>query len=494
MHGGHLAQPTAVGQVDDGEPPPTDRAFAAAHGGQSHRALGVGPEPAVLALHMPDLTGGQAHVRYAAPLVDPPQDAARASQQLTVSRADLRVPGKLALHRRTGPAGTVRRRLSRRNQHHQQGQHQGGHRGEPLDHLPPSGLAEIRLADALVVCEARGGVRQCDAPGLEHVAAVGDLERRAGVLLHQQDRRPVLVDLLDDLEDLVDQDRREAHRRLVEQEQPGARHQRTADRTHLLLSARQRPRLLRSALLQPWEERVDVLDVILDRRAVVALERPHLQVLAHGHSREQAAALGRLRDAHLDDLVRSGVTQIAPVEPYGATLGPVDALDGAKRGRLAGAVGADQRHDLALVPLQGDALHRLDAAVVGVDVVELEQRALGRAVAGGRRHGAVPACPAAPEPRYASITRSLLWISAGDPSAIFSPRSSTVTRSETPMTTFMSCSIISTEMSRSSRSRETNAVNSELSWGFIPAVGSSSSRSLGSVPSARATSSRRWSP
>ena len=44
-----------------------------------------------------------------------------------------------------------------------------------------------------------------------------------------------------------------------------------------------------------------------------------------------------------------------------------------------------------------------------------------------------------------------LRISAGVPSAIFSPRSSTVMRSETPMTTLMSCSMSSTVSPRSSR-------------------------------------------
>src|SRR5258707_845631 len=63
-----------------------------------------------------------------------------------------------------------------------------------------------------------------------------------------------------------------------------------------------------------------------------------------------------------------------------------------------------------------------------------------------------------------------------------------------PITTRMSCSIISTVSFSSSRRRPTNPVKSADSPGFMPAVGSSSSSSVGSVASARATSSRRWSP
>ena len=50
------------------------------------------------------------------------------------------------------------------------------------------------------------------------------------------------------------------------------------------------------------------------------------------------------------------------------------ARDRPQRGGLARAVGADHRDDLALVHGQRDALQRLDVAVVGVDVLDLEQR------------------------------------------------------------------------------------------------------------------------
>ena len=49
------------------------------------------------------------------------------------------------------------------------------------------------------------------------------------------------------------------------------------------------------------------------------------------------------------------------------------------------------------------------------------------------------------------MTFGLARTSCGPPSAIFSPWSSTVMRSETFMTTFMSCSMSSTEMPRSER-------------------------------------------
>ena len=63
-----------------------------------------------------------------------------------------------------------------------------------------------------------------------------------------------------------------------------------------------------------------------------------------------------------------------------------------------------------------------------------------------------------------------------------------------PMTTRMSCSMSSTVRPSSARSLRMKSVISRVSLAFMPAVGSSSSSSLGRVPSARAISSRRWSP
>src|SRR4029079_7589718 len=73
------------------------------------------------------------------------------------------------------------------------------------------GLAEVGLPDLLVGPGLLGVVGERDAAGLEDLAALGALQRHERVLLDEQDRRALLVDLLDDLEDLLDEDRREPH-------------------------------------------------------------------------------------------------------------------------------------------------------------------------------------------------------------------------------------------------------------------------------------------
>src|SRR3989304_4628567 len=63
-----------------------------------------------------------------------------------------------------------------------------------------------------------------------------------------------------------------------------------------------------------------------------------------------------------------------------------------------------------------------------------------------------------------------------------------------PMTTRIWCSISRIVVPRSSRRDRMNAVIWAVSAGFMPAVGSSSRRSLGCVARALAISRRRWSP
>src|SRR6266545_8197405 len=77
---------------------------------------------------------------------------------------------------------------------------------------PPSDLAEIGLADGLVGPKVGGRARQHDLARLEDVAAMGDVQRLQGVLLDEKDRRSLLVDLLDDGEDLLNEDRGQPQR------------------------------------------------------------------------------------------------------------------------------------------------------------------------------------------------------------------------------------------------------------------------------------------
>src|SRR5690348_15272216 len=334
---------------------------------------------------------------------------------------------------------------------------------------------QVRLLDLRVVVQARRIVSQDHAPRLQYIAAAGGLERPVSVLLDQQDGDPGAIDLADGLVDPVNQDRGDPERRLVEHQQLRPGHQRTADREHLLLAAGHRAGHLALTFLEPGEKVVDAIKVLGDFRAASPVSA-QVKVLPHGHSREAVAPLGGERDAPDDDLVRRYAGDVLPGEHDRPGAGRGESGDGTQGSGLARPVRADQRDHLARIDGQRDAFQRLDRAVVGMDVRNLEQ--------------GHDAC----FQRYASITPGSARTSAGSPSAIFLPYASTVTRSETPIITFMSCSISRIVSLRSSRRARMNSTSAWDSRGFMPAVGSSSSSTVGSEASARAISTRRWSP
>jgi hypothetical protein len=170
-----------------------------------------------------------------------------------------------------------------------------------------------------------------------------------------------------------------------------------------LLAAGQRAAGLLAPLAQDREQLEHALLVGRDPVRIAAGERPHLEVLGHGQAREDLPPLRRLDQPERDDLVRRQPADIAPAEPDRAGARANAARDGHERGGLAGPVGADQGHDLALGHRDADAVQRLDVAVAGAQILELQHQ---------------PICS---WPRYASITFGWLRISSGAPSAIFWP-------------------------------------------------------------------------
>ncbi|MGY4377548.1 hypothetical protein ACVWZ3_005187 [Bradyrhizobium sp. i1.3.6] len=160
----------------------------------------------------------------------------------------------------------------------------------------------------------------------------------------------------------------------------GAAHQGAADCQHLLLAAGQRSAALGVALLQAREQREHALQRGLAFGVGASGGvRPHLEVFRHAHAREDAAAFRRLRDAQMGDLVGRNVGDVSAFVQDLAGAGARLAEDRHHQRRLAGAVGADQRDDLAGADLDIDALQRLDLAVGGAQAPDRQQGS-------GRRH------------------------------------------------------------------------------------------------------------
>ena len=207
-----------------------------------------------------------------------------------------------------------------------------------------------------------------------------------GVLFDQKHGQLVaLVERANGGEDLLHEERRQAERRLVQKNEPRPAHQRAADRQHLLLATRQCAAALGAAVGEPREQRENALEVGHEM-SLVGHRRADLQVFEHGHARKNPAAFGRLRDAELGDLVRRQRSDIAAGEADAAVVRARIAEYRHHQGRLAGAVGADQRDDLAFMHIEVDALERKHVAVRGLDAAQREE---------GRRHGLASVCASA---------------------------------------------------------------------------------------------------
>ncbi len=218
------------------------------------------------------------------------------------------------------------------------------------------------------------GAGQHDRADLEHVALRGPLQRGLGVLLDEQDRGALLLQGGHGRHDPLHHQRRQAHRRLVEHEQLGPAHHRPTHGQHLLLATGEGAGRLGAALLEDREEREGRVEVGVDA-LVLAGERTQAQVLLHGEPREDPPTLGGVRQTELDDVVGGDRGEVLALEGDRAGHRAQQARDGAQGGRLAGTVGADQRDDVALVDVEGDALDGLDLAVGHLEVLDLQHGA-----------------------------------------------------------------------------------------------------------------------
>src|SRR6266404_6158843 len=123
----------------------------------------------------------------------------------------------------------------------------------------PRSDSEVCLANAVTRQELGGAAGRVDTARLEQVRAIDHPEHLLDVLLDDQHGQAAGANAIDQLEHVLDEDGRQPGGRLVEQEQLRLRHERAADRAHLLLAPRHAPGHLMSALAQAREQLVDDL-------------------------------------------------------------------------------------------------------------------------------------------------------------------------------------------------------------------------------------------
>src|SRR5258706_594265 len=125
--------------------------------------------------------------------------------------------------------------------------------------------AKVKFLNVLGMHQPLATIVHDDPADFQHIAVMRRLQRDLGVLLDQQDRHALLfVNAPDDGENLPHQDRRQAERRLVEQQKRRPVHQGTPDREHLLLAAGELAGRLVEPLLESRKIAVNPLEIVSD--------------------------------------------------------------------------------------------------------------------------------------------------------------------------------------------------------------------------------------
>src|SRR5262245_3124395 len=207
-----------------------------------------------------------------------------------------------------------------------------------------------------------------DAATFQDQRAVGDGQDLLGVLLDDEGSQSLLAEQArQGGQKLLDDDRRQAFGRLVEQQQARIGGERTADRQHLLLAARQRAAALPPPLAQAREEIEYTFEgpgsrpshgreVLLD-----AQRAEDVALLRHPTDAERRPRLGR-QGGDLAARQRNRAGE--------ATSHPDQAVD---QGRLAHTVAAEHGQRLALAQAERHLGQHYGAAVAGREIVDGEQ-------------------------------------------------------------------------------------------------------------------------
>src|SRR3954462_1786140 len=124
---------------------------------------------------------------------------------------------------------------------------------------PPS-YAEIAALQLSIGAELGRAAAPDDAAFLQHVMPVGDARQRPDVLVDEEKRKALGLELGNRAIDLLANERCQAFGRFVEDQEARVGHERAADREHLLLAARELVTVVRLPLAELRKERENALE------------------------------------------------------------------------------------------------------------------------------------------------------------------------------------------------------------------------------------------
>ncbi len=117
---------------------------------------------------------------------------------------------------------------------------------------------------------------------------------------------------------------------------------------------------------------VNHLNTFLNLCLIAAGESSQHQVLVNAQLRKNPTSLRHMSKSLLHKSMSRHMSDFLAVIENMSGTGRNQAGDGLQRGGLAGAVRTDKRHDLALFHMEGDALQRLNDAVIYIQILYIQ--------------------------------------------------------------------------------------------------------------------------
>src|SRR2546426_5634723 len=210
------------------------------------------------------------------------------------------------------------------------------------------------------------------------VDAMRDLEAALNALLDQQGGHALPVDLFDRRIDVVDDDRREPQRDLIEDDQLRTRLNGASDCQHLLLSSRERAAQLVAALGQDGEQVIHLLERLMPLLACAFAIGPDLEIFEHRQLGENLTPLDALSDTQFRDFMWSHMSDALAVEQYVTLCERKLSSEGANQCRLPGTVESNEGDDLSFVDVERDIKKGLELPVGSAYMRHAQELGRGR--------------------------------------------------------------------------------------------------------------------
>src|SRR5438552_8041050 len=212
------------------------------------------------------------------------------------------------------------------------------------------------------------GARPRDRSVVDNVDPIAESQRMTHLLLDDQQRRALLAQALQGLVHIFDDDRREAERQLVSNEDLRDLDQHARHRQHALLTTRQRARHLISTPTEGGEHLEGQVETAPDAATTADTPEEKREVLRNGERGEHGTTLRRMGDACPSERMRARPRHVAAFDDDGTRARRQEARGHARNGGLARAVRAHEGERLTALDAERDTEERTKWAVPGAHV------------------------------------------------------------------------------------------------------------------------------